>query len=268
MCSHDRCDRVDHIGQEAMVALVFDMRRRWPALLALLLAFCAVAGGCSSNKNKNKKAANAGTPVAAGTPTPQQLLDEATRNTEALKAFHFTLTHENGETPIANGISMRKADGDFLSPDRFKATINGAIRGFAVDAKVINVGDNVWLQAITPNYQKLENGVSASQILDPNNGVLKALKGVRNPQYAGTDKINGTDMTVIGGSIDAGDLTALDSQAQQGKPVNGRVWIGNDDHRVYRLRIDGPLNDQEPGNIARQLDLSQFNENVSIEPPS
>lgn len=248
-----------------MAAVVFYIRRGWPAVLALLV-ICAVAGGCSSNKNNN--AAKASTPAAASTPTPQQLLDEATRNTEALKAFHFTLTHENGETPIANGISMRKADGDFVSPDRFKATISGTVGGFTLDAKVINVGDKVWLQALTPNYQPLSSGVSAAQILDPNNGVLKALKAVRNTHYAGTDKINGADMTVIGGTIDAGDLTALDSQAQQGKPVNGRVWIGNNDHRVYRLRIEGPLNDQEPGNIARQIDLSQFNENVTIEPPS
>ncbi|MHB8577289.1 MAG: LppX_LprAFG lipoprotein, partial [Dehalococcoidia bacterium] len=128
--------------------------------------------------------------------------------------------------------------------------------------------DMVWLSLIGDKYSPLPNGITAASILDPNNGVLKAIKGVKSPEYAGSERINGVDTTIISGTIDAGDLTALDTQAQAGKPVKGRVWIGNADQRVYRLRIEGPLNDTEPANIARQIDFSQFDETLSIQPPA
>lgn len=235
-------------------------------LLALLVLPATIA--CSSKK-KNAPPTPGASTHATPAPSAQDLLNSAIENTAALKAFHFTLTHENGSTPVAQGISMKKADGDFVQPDRMRATVSGTLQqGFAIDANVISVGNNVWIALVANKYVPLPNGVGAASILDPNNGVLKALRGVKSPEYSGSDKINGVDMTIVSGTIDAGDLTALDSQAQSGKPVKGRVWIGNSDQRVYRLRLEGPLNDQEPANIARQIDLSQFNESVDIQPPA
>ena len=49
------------------------------------------------------------------------------------------------------------------------------------------------------------------------------MKGVKSPAYAGSDRIGNADTTIITGTIDAGDLTALDSNAQAGKAVPGRV---------------------------------------------
>ncbi len=231
-----------------------------------------VLAACSSHKTVKSNAPQArSSPViarATPSPTPQDLLNSAISDTEALKAFHFVLTHENGTTPIAQGIQMRKADGDFVKPDRFKATVSGtAAGGFAVEPKVISIGDKLWINLVSNRYVPLENSVGAAAILDPNNGVLKALRGVKSPSYTGSDKINGVDTTIVEGTVDAGDLIALDAAAQAGKPVKGRSWIGTSDHHLYRLRLEGPLNDQEPANIVRQIDLSLFNESIDIQPP-
>jgi hypothetical protein len=233
------------------------------ALVLLLLA------ACGSGKNNHKAPTQQGGRLATPTPTlsAQDLLDAAYQTTNAASSFHFVLSHENGSTPIANGISMTKAEGDIQKPDRFKATVTGQLSGFTVVVPVINVGDQVWLSLSGNKYSPLPNGVGAAAILDPNNGVLKALKGVKNPQIAGHEKLNGVDTTVVAGDVDAGDLTSLAQNAQAGKQVKGKAWIGDADHRLYRLRIDGPLNDQEPANIARIIDLSQFNEKLDIQPP-
>jgi LppX_LprAFG lipoprotein len=237
-------------------------------LAALLPALAACGSKKSGSGNGNALRATPAVARATPSPTPQDLLNAAIANTEALKTFHFVLTHENGTTPIAQGIQMRKADGDFAKPDRFKATVSGtAAGGFAIDAKVISVGDKLWIALIGTRYLPLENSVGAAAILDPNNGVLKALRGVKSPAYAGSDRVNGVEMTIVEGTIDAGDLVALDAGAQAGKPVKGRVWIGTTDRHLYRLRLEGPLNDQEPANIVRQIDLSQFDEIIDIQPP-
>src|SRR5438105_2278790 len=101
-------------------------------LLALALAITVVVGCSAGTKNNNAgaiHAANHGVAKATPTPTPEALVQTAISNTDALKAFHFTLTYENGSTPIAQGISMTKADGDFVKPDRFKATVSGKAAG-------------------------------------------------------------------------------------------------------------------------------------------
>lgn len=242
------------------------MKKLLHALLVLSVVVL-VAAGCG-NKKKNQIAA-----VRTATPTPtvspQALLDAAKATLTADRSFHFVLTHENGTTPIAEGINMRQAEGDIVKPDRFKATVQGTIlAGQTVNVKVINVGNNVWLNIFGNAWTPLPNGVGAAQILDPSNGVLKAVGGAKDPRIVGQQTINGVATTEVAGTIDAGDLTALDQQAQAGKMVQGKIWIGNADHQVYRIRLEGPLNDQEPANIARQIDLSNFNETVDIQPPS
>jgi hypothetical protein len=235
------------------------------ALSVVLLASLLVACGGKKNHNAQPTSARA-TPVV--TPSPEQLLMRAGDTLNSLKAFHFVLTHQNGSTPIAQGINMTTAEGDFVQPDAFKGTVEGKLQsGFTVQAKVISVGNNVWIALADDTYLPLPNGIGAAAILDPQNGVLKAVRSVKSPQFVGTDHFDNTDMTVVAGTVDAGDLTALDQAAQPGKQVTGRVWIGNQDNRIYRIRLEGPLNDQEPGNIVRQIDLSQFNESITIQPP-
>lgn len=237
----------------------------------LLVVAIVLPIACNSKKN------NAGSPTAARqtplvatpTPAPQDLLTRGADDINALKGFHFVLSHENGTTAIAQGIALRKAEGDFVKPARFKGTIDGTVAGgLTINGKVISVGDSVWLAIVGDKYQPVPNGIGAAAILDPQNGVLKAVRAVNNPKYAGTDKINGVDTTIVAGTVDAANLVALAPDAQAGKMVNGKVWIGNADGHIYRVRLEGPLNDQEPANIARQIDLSRFNETVDIQPPS
>jgi len=234
----------------------------------IVLSVVALLGvGCGSKKKNQAVVARTASPTPVV--TPQELLDTAKATLNADRAFHFVLTHENGTTPIAEGINMRQAEGDIVKPDRFKATVQGTIlAGQTVNVKVINVGDKVWLNIFGNTWTPLPNGVGAAQILDPSNGVLKAVSGAKNPRIVTQETINGVATTEVAGTIDAGDLTALDQQAQAGKMVQGKIWIGNADHQVYRIRLEGPLNDQEPANIARQIDLSNFNETVDIQPPS
>lgn len=243
-----------------------------PVAAALLCVAVILAAGCGSKK-KSTATPTVAAHAAVASPTPaltaQELLDAGKATLQHDKSFHFVLTHENGSTPIANGINMTRAEGDFLAPDKFKATVDGTIqRNLAISVKVINVGSQVWLNLAGNKYTPLQNGVGAAAILDPNTGVVNAIGNVKSPVIAGTDTISGQPATIVAGTIDAGQLTALDQGAQAGKQVNGKVWIGTNDHQVYRIRLEGPLSDGEPANIARQIELSQFNEPLDIQPPT
>ena len=235
----------------------------------LVLLFAAA---CGSKKAATPTAAPTRIATPTPTPTPQERIQSAAQRMQALSAFHFLLTHENGASAIALGLQMTRAEGDFENPDRFKATVDAkALGGIAVTVKVINVGAKTWITnplQSGDHYQILPNGTSAAAIFDPNTGIFKAARDIKDPQLTGSDTVGSVDTWVVQGTVDAGDLVSLATDAQAGHEVTMKMWIGKEDSLVYKVRLEGPLSDSEPKNIARQIDLSQFNEKLDIQPPS
>jgi hypothetical protein len=208
---------------------------------------------------------------ATATPTPKERLAAAAARLGGLHAFHFLLTHQNGASTIANGLLMTRAEGDFAQPDRFDAAVNASFQGFPVMVKVINVADKTWITnplQSGDHYQPLPNGPQTTAILNPNSGLLAVAREMQDAKLSGSDRIGNVDVFVLQGSVDAATLQSVASDAEAGRQVPARIWIGKADSLVYRIRIEGPLSASEPKNIVRQVDLSQFDEKVDIEPPS
>jgi len=227
-------------------------------LILLLGAACRGGSGESGAK-------------ATPTPTPRQRLDAAAKQMQAVSAFHFLLTHQNGVSTIANGLEMTRAEGDFQTPDRFKAAVKASFQTFPVSVSVISVGPRTWITnplQSGEHYQPLPNGPQTTEILDPNHGLLKAAEDMRAPAVTGSEKIGQTDTYLISGTVDAGNLRSIAPDADAGRDVPSQIWIGKADSLVYRVRLNGPLTAGEPKNIVRQIDLSQFNEKIDIAPPT
>lgn len=246
----------------------FAHRRRWTAVLPMILLF-AVA--CGAKKAAAPTRTPTPTPTPIPTPTPQQRLSTAADRMEALKSFHFVLTHEDGASPIALGLEMTRAEGDVQNPDRLRATVNAKFQSIPVTVKVINVGTQTWITnplAGGDQYQPLPGGTQAAAIFDPKTGVIKAMRDAKDPQLTGSGTIGNVATWIVQGTIDAGDLSSIATDAQAGHQVTAKVWIGKADSLIYQIRLEGPLSNSEPKNIVRQIDTSQFNEQITIQPPS
>jgi len=239
------------------------MRPARPVSAAVAILMLLLVAACRSGAGGSAKA----TP----TPTPRQRLDAAAKQMQAVSAFHFLLTHQNGVSTIANGLEMSRAEGDFQSPDRFKAAVKASFQTFPVSVSVISVGNRTWITnplQSGEHYQPLPNGPQTTEILGPNNGLLKAVEDMRNPAVTGSEKIGQTDTFLISGTVDAGSLRSIAPDADAGRDVPAQIWVGKGDSLVYRVRLNGPLTAAEPKNIVRQIDLSQFNEKIDIAPPT
>lgn len=243
------------------------------ALAALLALSAGVFVACGDDKPKDEAASS----TAAATPSrpdPAALARQAADQIEALKSFHFLLQHENGGTPIVLNLEMTRAEGDIVKPDRLRADVEAIARQLGnanVKVKVVNVGD----RAVISNPFNVRQWVPLpgenrlADIFDPGAGTTAALRAAKDLTITGEETLNGVKVWRVEGNVEATALSAVASTiAEPGYTAKGTAWIGQAKPLVHRIRLEGPLGSQDPPNIVRIIDLSKFDENVTIELPS
>lgn len=234
------------------------MRLLVVALAALFLSVVPVA--CNSDD-------------PTGTPAPalsgQEVLAKSNAAIGKLKSFHFLLNHENGGSVIALGLTMTRAEGDVIVPDRVFADVTATAGGLDVKVKAITIGDQIWLtNPFNGQWQAVETDFTGSDLFNPATGVTAAFNAAaRSATVTGNEEIEGDQTYLVEATVDAGELEGFAPVAEAGTPVKVRAWIRASDFLPLRLRVEGPLSANEPEGLARQLDLSNFDESVEVTPP-
>jgi hypothetical protein len=245
------------------------MTRRIAAGLLLVPLMLAVVA-CGGDKQSDSGSA-AATPTR---PDPAVLARQAADKVEALTSFHFLVEHENGGTPIVLNLNMTRAEGDIVKPDRLRADVEATAAQLGnanVKVKVVNVGDRAVITNPfnTRQWVPLPGENRLADIFDPAAGTTAALRSARDLQITGEETIGGVRVWRLEGTVDAEALSAVaPAIAEPGYIARGTVWVGQSDPLVHRVRLEGALGSKDPPNIVRKIDLSKFDENVSIELPS
>ncbi len=229
------------------------------ATLAVVAAFLAACGGGGSS-----------TPAATTGPLPQPdaILSKAVDSFQAMKTFHFRLEHENGGSPIPPGLTLITADGDVIVPDRMSAKLDAKAGQQTVNVQVIGIGDQGWItNPFSRQWQPLPSGTSIKDIFDPTQGVKAIIGSLQDAQVTAEEDVDGTPCYRIEGTVPSEVLQAAAPIAKPGLTVGIKVWIGTDDSLIHQVYLIGPIAPDEPSNIVRQLMLSKFNEDISIDAP-
>jgi lipoprotein LprG len=235
------------------------MRRPGLALCVPLFALLLACSGDDQPEQVN----------ATATPQdPAMLLDAAAMAIESVSSFHFRLTHENGNTPLPLNLALETAEGDVQIPGRLAADIEAeAVGAIPVSVKAIAIEDEIWItNPFTRDWQVLPGG-SIGDFADPETLVRSLVTAVEEPRIDGGSSIDGVRTVKLVGSMDAGQLREALSIARAGNIVTVEAWIGAEDSLPRRIRIIGPLASIEDEDVARQIDLSRYNEPVEINPP-
>ncbi len=196
------------------------------------------------------------------------VLPQAIQAFDSLQTFHFTLTHQNGTTPIPNGLQLVSADGDVIVPDHLYASITAKAGNQTVMVQVIGIGSQGWItNPFNRQWQPLPNGTTISDFFDPTQGVKAVIGSLQNAEVVGQEKVDGVDTWHVTGTIPSDALTAAVPVAKPGYTVGIEVWIGLSDSLIRRVYLEGPIEPDEANNIVRQLTLSNFGEQVAVTPP-
>ena len=209
------------------------------------------------------------TAVPPPTPTPIDvagLLARSGEATGALETFRFQLEHnDRGGTPLTESLTVTEADGTVVSPDAVSVEFAGTLGSFAVRSSLITLGDDSYMtNPLTNAWEQVAREVSPLGFFDPQRGIGSMMTEVNSPVLA--EKSD--ESYVIEGSLPVEALQPLlGSSLMEGNTVDVRLTIDTDNLFLQRAILDGRLTVSEPDGVVRTITLSEFNEQVTIEPP-
>ena len=221
----------------------------------LLLVLAAFAAACGEDS-----------PAESPEPPPERLADAAARMSE-LTSVEFTLTHEEGHTPLFAGIELQQAEGSVHLPDRASVQVEAkvsAINAF-IEMEIRVDGDDA---AMTDPLSGVLLPVAASELPfnlhdlgDTLGGILLALQ---EPAYTDTHTLDGVASRGIAGSIGGAAIQPLIQGADASLTPRIEVWVGSDS-LVRRVRIEGSVLTNDPSPVVRILTFTAFDQAQPLE---
>ena len=236
------------------------LRMRRAALVVLAAASLLLATACPGGGEEDPTP----TPTEEA-PDPTALLRGAADRMATVERFHFLLEHVDGTSEIVRGIEMVRAEGDIGGTELLQAEIEGRFGTLTFETAIVVLPDQGWIQNPLTRRWEREN-ITVSALFDPQQGAVALMRTATATGLGGHEHIGDIECWIVEASTDSGEL-AFFQNAEAGRTVSARVWIGVDDPLVHRIELSGPIAAGELDTIVRRLELSRFGQDVDIVPP-
>lgn len=235
---------------------------RFTYLLVILLLLLAACAG---------EAAVEPTP----TPTPADILQRAVDRLTTTSGFRFSvdLTGAPAYLDPTGQVAFRTAVGDYAAPDRAQAAVRAAAFGLITDINVISIGENQWqTNLLTRRWETLPPnwGFNPGSLFDSENGLPAILTAdMTNATLRGPERLAdgpNQDLYIISGQVAGERLAAISGGLIGPQAVDVTLWITPESYEIIRIVVtESAAGDAEPS--VWQLDFSQYDQEVAIEPP-
>ena len=194
--------------------------------------------------------------------TPQERLANAAERMEQVTSLAFTLSHEEGHTPLMLGVVLQGAEGTAQLPDQASMRVEALISALNtfLEMEIVVDGENT---TMTDPLSGVPLPIPTSSLPFNLHGLGNTLSGillaVQDPAYTDSDTLEGVASQGIGGTISGADIQPLIPGADATLTQDIEVWVG-EDNLVRRVRIAGKVlaNDTEP--VVRILTFAAFDE--------
>jgi len=220
-------------------------------MAALVLAACS--GGSQSTSTVDAKI----------------VVAEAVPAMEALESFHFVYEVVKPQSAApAQGLEIARIEGDVTADGKMKAAIDLLQNGVPLQVNFVAFGDVHYIQDPTSQkWQGVPAALSPVGKINLSTGAVQVLRKLDNLEYVDTQDIDGVKTYHLKGSVAPAEVATIVGSVSTTEPFPGEIWIGVDDHLVRRIQIEGAATAGEDPKTVRTIDLSAFDQPVTIEAP-
>ena len=201
------------------------------------------------------------------------ILEAASQRLSEVQSMHFMLDVE-GETLIddSGAIRLESAEGDMARPDKVAVEFRVGIFGAgSVSIKMVTIGDQSWTtDLITGNWGDAppEFGYNPSVLYDNQEGLGPVMGKLEDATIDGSEKVDGRETHVITGTVAPATISLLTADTMGGESVAVKLWIDQETNDILRVVLEEDESGDKDEPATWTLNLSNFDNEVSIEPPA
>jgi len=209
------------------------------------------------------------------TPTPDQLLERSAQAMQSLTSVHFSIERSGAPAYVdpTGTFAFRRAEGDFVAPDRARAQVRVIGPGLVAEVNVVALGDDYWeshpLTGEWGNYSGF--GYNPAALFDPEAGLAAFMRRhLTDLRLLGLDEIEdlpGEQFFHLAASAPGEPVLAMTA----GLVGRGRLafewWAEPDTARVIRIRVVEPETDPADPTVWI-IDFDLFDQPAAIEAPA
>lgn len=208
-------------------------------------------------------------------PDPAEIVQQTAVRMNEMSGFHFVIERTGAPAfvdPPDNVFAFRRAEGDYRSPDRARATVRIIGPGLITDVQVISVADIQWqTNPLTGNWEELPPnwGFDPTVLFDEEVGLPTVLtEDISNLILLGVEGVpdgpNGR-FYHLSGTLAGERLYQMSGTLIGPQTVEAELWITPDTFELVRTIITEP---ESEANSIWQVDFSNYDQAVDIQPPT
>jgi hypothetical protein len=200
-------------------------------------------------------------------PSADEIVRGSVERTGAVRRFHFTLDIQNLPRSTT-GLALQAAEGDIVVPDRLRANVTGTLAGISLTTELVVIAKTTYLKdPLSGAWRTIDVKTSPIAFFDPAQGVLSVIENVESVRRDGSEQVGGAETHRLVGRVPVRELSPLLGNPPGDELVDVTLWIGEEDLILRRIRVDGPIAEREPEDALRIVEVSRFDEPVTIEAP-
>ena len=233
-------------------------------VLAQLVVALLLAGACSSTPTATTN------PDPPPTPSPFQVLEKSSDRMLQLATASFTLEDEGETSARFFGLEFQSMKGRIKLPDSFIVQVEAIspLRFLKVD--IVGVRDKVFMSDLIQRGKWISLPADALPFDFVNLGrtLSDIIPSMREVSFGVTESVDGVVSWHIRGVAASESLRTLLTGAGTGFEVVLELWIGQNDHLLRRIRIEGPVYSEDTAEVVRVLSIGDFDKPLDIVLPA
>lgn len=192
--------------------------------------------------------------------TPRERLDAAAERIGQVSSVDFTLSHDEGETPLLPGVVLQQATGTVDGPERAVVDVEALVsfaNAFIEMNIVVNGEDATMTDPLSGTPLPVPSSSLPFNLLGLGGTLAGILTAIEDPAYSGDETLDGVASKGVAGTISGAAIQPLIPGADPGLRQDIEVWVGDDD-LPRRVRLAGRLLPNDTEGVIRVLSFRNF----------